>query len=337
MRKEMIKKAVAVSLSAVMALGLCSCSGKTAQTGEKDGEKKVYKIGVTQYADHPSLDNCREGFIKGLEDAGLKEGEDFEIDYQSAQGDIKTASQIADKFASSGKDLVCGIATPSAQTLYSVCLSKKIPVVFNAVSDPIEAGLAKDEKTPIEGVTGVSDALPVEDQLKLIREVLPEAKKIGILYSTNEANSVSTLKTYEALAGKYGFEIVSTGVTKQAEIASALDVILTKVDCISNMTDNTVVSALSLVLDKASAKKIPVFGSEEEQVKNGCVASAGLDYVELGKQAGAMAAKILKGEDIKNIPFETMKESKITVNKAAAEKIGLKIGDDVLNKAENVG
>ena len=327
MRRESFKKILVSVLALVLVFSFTACT-------EQTSEEKVFNIGITQFADHPSLDNCREGFLLGLKEEGLKEGEDFVVDYQSAQTDIKIASQIAEKFAGSKKDLVCGIATPSAQTLYSVCFDKNIPVIFNAVSDPVEAGLANKDGSALEGITGISDALPVEDQLKLIREILPEAKNIGILYTTSEANSISTIKVYETLAPKYGFNIVSMGVTKQAEITSALDVLLTKVDAISNMTDNTVVSALSILLDKAHSKNIPVFGSEEEQVKNGCVASAGLDYVELGKQAGVMAARVLKGEDIKNIPFETLKESKITINEKVLNDLGIKVSDKVLETAQ---
>ncbi len=327
MRRESFKKILVSVLALMLVFCVTACKDQTANDS-------VFNIGITQFADHPSLDNCREGFLLGLKEEGLKEGEDFVVDYQSAQTDIKIATQIAEKFAGSKKDLVCGIATPSAQTLYSVCASKNIPVIFNAVSDPVEAGLANKDGSALAGITGVSDALPVEDQLKLIREFLPKAKNIGILYTTSEANSISTIKVYETLAPKYGFNIVSMGVTKQAEITSALDVLLTKVDAISNMTDNTVVSALSILLDKAHSKNIPVFGSEEEQVKNGCVASAGLDYVELGKQAGVMAARVLKGEDIKNIPFETLKESKITVNEKVLEELNITVSDKILETAQ---
>ena len=158
---------------------------------------------------------------------------------------------------------------------------------------------------------------------------MPEAKNIGILYTTSEANSVSTIKKYKELAPKYGFEIVEKGIGNQSEIPQATDILLTQVDCISNMTDNTVVEALSVVLDKANAKKIPVFGSEEEQVKNGCIASAGLDYFKLGQQAGIQAAKVFSGEDISKIPYETLTEAKITVNKEVAENLGITLPDDI--------
>ena len=325
-----ITKVLAMGMAAMM---LASCS---AGNGAKENEAKVYKVGITQYADHPSLDNCRKGFIEGLKENGFVEGENLEIDYQAAQANDSMNTQIAQSFANGGMDLVCGIATPSAQALYVACKEKNIPVIFNAISDPVGAGLAVSETEPMEGITGISDLLPVKDQLELIRTILPDAKKIGIIYTTSEANSISTIELYKSLAPEFGFEIIDKGIAKQAEVTQAADILLKQVDCISNLTDNTVVSALSAVLEKANAKGIPVFGSEEEQVKNGCIASAGLDYVTLGVQAGEMAAKVLKGEDINKIPYETLKESKITINIATAENLGIKIPSDLSVKAETV-
>ena len=327
------KKTLALILSAVLgASALAGCSGsEKSSTGEK-----TYKVGVTQISDHPSLDNCRNGLIEGLKEEGYIEGENLDIDFQSAQDVPANASQIAQNFASTGKDLVCGIATPSAQALYTACYEKNIPVIFNAVSDPVAAKLAVSETEAMDGITGISDALPVEDQLKLIRAVLPEAKKIGILYTTSEANSVSTLETYKKLAPQYGFEIVESGVGQKSEIPQAADIILSKVDCVSNMTDNAVVASLSVLLEKANAAKIPVFGSEEEQVKNGCIASAGLDYFNLGIQAGKMAARVLGGEKVSDIPYETLKESKLTVNSGVAAELGITLPEEIVSKADDV-
>lgn len=327
--KKIFTKILSMSMAAMM---LASCSSGN----EENQSAKVYKIGITQYADHPSLDNCRTGFIEGLKQNGFVEGVNLEINYQAAQANDSMNTQIAQTFANEGMDLVCGIATPSAQALYVACREKNIPVIFNAISDPVGAGLAISETEPMEGITGISDLLPVRSQLELIREILPDAKKIGIIYTTSEANSVSTIELYKDLAPEYGFEIVSKGIAKQAEVTQAADILLKKVDCISNLTDNTVVAVLSAVLEKANAQNIPVFGSEEEQVKNGCIASAGLDYVSLGVQAGNMAARVLNGEDISTIPFETLAESKITLNLAAADAIGVKIPSDIAVKAETV-
>lgn len=329
MRREFLEKSLKVIAVLTVALSLLCLAGCT-------GATNGYKIGITQIADHPSLDNCREGFIEGLKQEGIVDGENADIDFQSAQNDITMAGQIAQNFSSVGKDLVCGIATPSAQALYTACYEKGIPVVFNAVSDPVEAKLAKSQGVAYDGITGVSDALPVEDQLKLIRNILPDAKKIGILYTTSESNSVSTLRKYKELSGKYGFEIVEKGIGTQAEVAQATDILLNQVDCISNMTDNTVVAVLSVVLEKANAKKIPVFGSEIEQVVNGCIASAGLDYFALGVKAGKMAARILGGENISDIPYETLDESEISVNEKVAESLGINIPQSVKDIAEIV-
>lgn len=317
-------------IAGVMALGmLVGC-------GQQTATENVLKIGITQISDHPSLDNCRNGFIDGLESEGFKDGENIEIEFKSASDDMAANTQIAQTFAASGKDLVCGIATPSAQALYASCYEKGIPVIFNSISDPVQAKLAKSETEPLPGVSGISDRLPVENQLALIREVLPDAKTIGIIYSTAEANSVSTIEVYKKEAPNYGFTIEAIGIGSEAEVAQATDVLVSKVDCISNMTDNTVVSALAVVLDKANAKNVPVFGSEEEQVKNGCLASAGLDYFELGRQAGVMAARVLKGESIDTIPYETSKEAKVTVNEAVANALGITFPDSVLASADKV-
>ena len=329
-----MKKKIAMLTAGVMGITmLAGCGGQGGEVSQTNADD-VKKIGITQISDHPSLDNCREGFIQGLKNKGYIEGENLEIEFVGAQDDQSKNLQIAQNFAAKDMDLVCGIATPSAQALYAACIDKEIPVIFNAVSDPIEAKLAVSETENMKGVTGVSDKLPVAEQLKLIRALMPEAKKIGIIYSTGEANSVSTIEEYKKTAPEYGFEIVESGITKKAEVAQAADVLLSKVDCISNMTDNTVVSALAVILDKANAKGIPVFGSEEEQVANGCVASAGLDYVTLGIQAGEMAARVLDGEDISSIPFETLKESKITINKAAAEALKITVPEEIAGTAE---
>lgn len=334
-RKKILSLVLATLLCCTLLFGGCS-SKKEESTDSNSAAEKVYKVGITQIADHPSLDNCREGFIEGLKQEGFVEGENLEIDFKSAQNDMTLAEQIAQTFASSGKDLVCGVATPSAQTLYAACLERNIPVVFNAVSDPVIAKLAKSETEPQKGISGVSDRLPVKEQLMLIRELLPEAKKIGILYTTSEDNSVSTIETYKALAGEFGFEIVTKGIGTEAEISQAIDALLPEVDCISNMTDNTVVNNLALLLQKAGEKNIPVFGSEEEQVKNGCIACAGLDYFKLGIQAGVMAAKVLNGTDISTLPFETIKESKITINETVAAKYAVPTDGDLAKTAETV-
>ena len=255
---------------------------------------ETYTVGIGQFAQHGSLDNCYQGFVEGLAEAGLVEGENLKIDLQNAQADMGIAQQIAAQFASAKVNMMVGIATPMAQACYNAAAGA-IPTIFTAVTDPVAAGFASADGTAAGEITGTSDALPIKAQLETIRAMLTDATKIGILYTTSEVNSISAIEIYKSLAGDYGFEIVESGISTTADIPLALDALLGKVDCLTNLTDNTVVSALALVLDKANAAGKPVFGSEIEQVKLGCVAAEGLDYIALGRQTGLMAAKVLRG------------------------------------------
>lgn len=308
----------------VLALVLSAATAAALLTG--CGSKEGYTVGISQFADHGSLDNCREGFLAGLAEEGIVEGENLTVEYVNAQADPGTAGMTANNFVTKKVDMICAIATPSATTAYNATMDTDIPVIYTAVSDPVIAGLANEDGSPVGNVTGTSDALAVDAQLQMIRLILPEAKTIGIIYTTSEENSVSTIAQYKAVAGDYGFEIVDTGVTAMSEVALAAADICSKVDCITNLTDNTVVSALQTVLEEANKAGIPVFGSEVEQVKNGCVASMGLEYYELGRQTGRMAAKVLKGEaKASEMNFEVISEPSLYVNFAAAEKINLEL------------
>ena len=349
-----MKRKVLAVMMAAMVMSLTACGAATTQEAaavteettvqeetEESGTQEAaatddaqYTIGISQFAEHGSLDNCKEGFLQGLAEAGIEEGKNLTVLFDNAQADMGTASTISDAYVSQKVDLICAIATPSAMSAYNSCMETEIPVIYTAVSDPVGAGLAAEDGTSVGNITGTSDALPVTQQLKMIRQMLPEAKKIGIIYTTSEANSVSTIEEYKANAAEYGFEIVDTGINTIADVPMAAADMVEKVDCITNLTDNTVVSALQTVLDAANKKGIPVFGSEIEQVKNGCVASMGLDYVALGKQTGAMAAKVLKGEaKASDLPFEVITEASLYLNTAAAEKIGLKIPADMAGSA----
>lgn len=292
-----------------------------------------YRIGIGQFAQHGSLDNCYTGFVEGLAEAGLVEGDNLTIDPQNAQADMGIAQQIAAQFAAEKVDMMVGIATPMAQACYNAA-DGAIPTIFTAVTDPVAAGFVKEDGTAAGEVTGTSDALPVEAQLKMIRAMLPDATKIGILYTTSEVNSISAIAEYKALAPAYGFEIVESGISTTADIPLALDALLSKVDCLTNLTDNTVVSALALVLDKANAAGKPVFGSEIEQVKLGCAAAEGLDYIALGRQTGLMAAKVLKGEaKASEIPYEIITEPQLYVNSEALAKFGITLSDELAARA----
>ena len=306
----------------------------SSEAADKAESNASYTIGIGQFAEHDSLDNCREGFLAGLAESGIQEGKNLTILYENSQADGGTASQIATNFAGKEVDLMCGIATPMAQAEYGVAKKSSTPVIFTAVTDPVAAELANADGTPMGEITGTSDKLPVKQQLKMIRAILPDAKKIGIMYTTSEVNSESAIAEYKELAPNYGFEIVDTGVSSSADISLAADTLINKVDCITNLTDNTVVASLPVILDKAAAKNIPVFGSEIEQVKIGCLAAMGLDYIELGKQTGKMAAQVLKGEKkASELNYETIKEAAFYGNTKVAENLGITLPEDLTTGA----
>ena len=292
----------------------------------------VPTIGIAQYGEHASLDNCREGFLQGLTDAGLTEGTDYEIVYQNAGFDDAIATQIAQGFSAQNVAIMCAIATPCATACFAAAEDKDIPVIFTAITDPVGAKLDSGN------ITGTSDVLPVEGQLKLIRALQPDAKTIGIVYTTSEANSVYSVNVYQEKAADYGFTIEAVGVTAQSEVTQAVDNLIAKgVDCFSNLTDNNVVGVLGSILEKTNEAKIPVYGSEIEQVKLGCVAGAGLDYVQLGIQTGKMAAKVLTGEaTCQDMPYEVIENYATYINSKSLEQLGITLPDDVAQSAEDV-
>ncbi len=318
MKKTFKKFGMVLSLAACMGMMMTGCGGNdTVQTNGDAAE--TYTIGINQFADHGSLDNCREGFIEGLRQAGFEEGVNVEFEYSNANADPGIANQIAQSHVSTDVDLICAIATPSAQASYNAAMEKEIPVIYTAVSDPVEAGLAEEGMN----VTGTSDLLPLKEQVAMIRELMPEAKNLGVLYCTSEANSISNIARLEQIAPEYGFTLVTKGVSAPADIPMATDAILNEVDCLTNLTDNTIVNSLAVVMDKANAKGIPVFGSEVEQVKLGCAAAANIDYYKLGIMTGKMAAEVLNGTDITTIPYEVIEDNQLVVNSEVLEKYGM--------------
>lgn len=327
-----MKKFIAFVAAACLTMGMFTGCGST-ETEQSVSEgnnaaEDMITIGIGQFAPHGSLDNCVEGFKLGMAEAGYVEGKNVTYDFQNAQADMANTNQIAQSMVANKVDLICGVATPMAQACYNAA-NGSIPVIYTAVTDPVAAQLANDDGTSVGNTTGTSDKLAVEAQLEMIRKFMPDAKKIGILYTTSEANSISAIAEYKELAPNYDFEIVDSGISQTSDIPLAAADLASKVDCISNLTDNTVVSALATVLDAANKAKIPVFGSEIEQVKAGCVATEGLDYVALGKQTGAMAARVLKGEKAEDIPFETITEYSLYINSTALESLGLTCPEDL--------
>ena len=283
-----MKKMMSILMAVVMMMVML-CGGAMAE--------EMKTVGVIQYATHPSLDNCYEGFVQGLAEGGFVEGENLTIDFQNAMGDMGNGDMQAKNMVAKDEDMLVGIATPAAMSAYAATKELGTPVVFVAVSDAVSAGIVKSNEEPGTNCTGVSDVLNLKAQVEMIRAFLPEATKIGIIYTTSEPNSISHLDRIKEIAPEYGFEIVEMGISGPAEVGSAAAALVAQsVDCINNFTDNNVVDNLPMVLHATNEAGIPVFGSEVEQVVNGCLATQGIDYVALGREAGLMAAAILKGE-----------------------------------------
>lgn len=295
-------------------------------TGCGKKEEKKTKIGITQIIEHPALDASKDGFIQALKDAGYDETK-VDIEFQSAQGDFGTAQTIASSYVQDKKDIILAIATPSAQAAYN--MTKEIPILITAVTDPESAGLIADN------ISGASDMAPVKQQMELIKKLLPNAKKVGIVYNTSEQNSEFLVKKATEECEKLSLEVVTSGVTNVNEVSSALDVILGKVDVLYVPTDNLMTAAIPLVLQKTNDAKIPVIGSIKDMVEQGAVATETIDYYKLGYQTGEMAVKIIKGASIKDMPIETLKDTQLIINKRAAEEMGISLDNiEGLERAE---
>jgi putative ABC transport system substrate-binding protein len=286
-------------------------------------------VGISQIVDHPSLNVCREGAIDKLVELGYVEGENITFSYQDAQGEMSNATAIGQQFVSDKVDAIFAIATPMAQAAYAAAIDTGIPIVFSAVSAPIEAELANADGSNVTGVTGTSDELPVDATFQLIKALVPDAVKVGILHSTSEVNSDVQLAQAQEMAPEFGMEIVDVGITSTNEVASALDVLLPQVDVVMNLTDNTVVNALAMVVQKCDEAGIPLFGSEDTQVARGALASAGVDYYALGQKTGEMIAAILEGTPAEDIAIAKLTEPMLIVNSDQVEKLGITVPDSL--------
>ena len=310
-----MKKIFAVMLAVIMMLAFAGC-GKT-----QNEKNSVLKIGIIQYMSHPSLDNCYNGVISALESSGLQ----YTVDYQIGSGNSADSdcTNFAKNMVAANYDMIIAIATPAAKSAFAATDDTEIPVIFCAVSDPVAAGLVESMDAPGYLCTGTSDVLDLEAQVALIKAMQPEVKSIGILYTSSEDNSITNLKNFKAICDKEGIEVVATAVQGASDIPSAAEELASKVDCINNFTDNNVVNNLSVVLTAADKYGIPVYGSEEEQVINGCLASVSIDYVALGKVTGEMAVSVLKGEDASTMAVKTITEATPVINSSVLKKLGL--------------
>jgi len=312
-------------------IALSGCGSKTTSSGSTE---KMITIGITQIVEHPALDSAREGFIKALKDNGYVEGKNVTFIQENAQGDMSTAQTIAKKFVDKNVDLIFSIATPTTQAVKKA--TSTIPIVFTAVTDPVAAGLVSSLDKPGGNVTGTSDMEPINDQLKLIKDLVPGAKRIGIIYNAGEVNSTVQVNIAKDDAASLGYSIVEATVSNSSEVNQAAQSLVGKVDAIWLPTDNTVASSIAAIIKVANSAKIPVVAAEKGMVEGGSLATLGISYSDLGYQAGLMAIKILNGEKPANIKVETAKDLQLIINQKEADAIGLKIPDSIMKKAQEV-
>lgn len=296
-------------------------------SGCQKENKEMTKIGISQIVEYSALDENRAGFIKALEDNGYKEGENLEIDYQNAQGDSATSQLIAQNFVSKDKDLIFAIATGCAQSAYNA--TKEIPIVFSSVTDPVAAGIVESLEASNTNVTGTTDIIPVEQQLKLVKLFKPETKKIGIIYNTSEVNSEIQVKALKQACIENGYEFVQRGVSATNEVQQAMASLADNIDLLFVPTDQLVVSSLPVIVDVANKNDIPIIASEKGSVENGALGTYGIDYNRLGYLAGEKAVAILKGEKPKDIKVDGLDQYELVINVKQAELLNINIPEEL--------
>lgn len=317
-----------LTLLSLMTLMILSCgNGNTSQEKKSDsasteGSKK-YRIGITQIVAHPALDSAREGFKAAFKEAGI----DADFDEKNANGEAAAANLIANSFVSSKVDLIYSIATSTAQA--AAQSTNTIPVVFSAITDPESAGILKNN------VTGVSDRVDIKQQLQLLLKLDSKIKKVGVIYNSSEQNSKVQVDDLKAAAKELGVEVVEKSVIQASEIPQAADALTRESDAIYLPTDNLVASVVNLLTDKATAAKKIVFGAESAHVKGGALITQGIDYYEMGKQAGKIAIDILKnGKKPSEIKYQRMSLNDIVVNGKTMAALGITLPEDIKSKAK---
>ncbi|HFR3702539.1 ABC transporter substrate binding protein [Streptococcus sp. A34] len=313
---KLVKKLTSVTLVGAGLLALAACSSGS----EEKSTEGAVKVGVLQYMEHESLTAAREGFVAELADNGYKEGDKLVLDYQNAQGDQANLQTISEQLID-GNDLVLAIATPAAQSLATV--STETPILFTAVTDPISADLVESLEKPGGLLTGTSDQAPIDKQVELLGQAVPDAKTVGILYTTSERNSEVQVEQAEKLLKEAGYKVVLKGITSSNEVQDATTSLMKDVDAVFVPTDNTVAATMSMIGELSAEHQVPVIGGSTDMVDQGGLLTYGTNYEALGRQTAKMAIKIIEGEKVSEVPIEYPEAVNLHVNEEMAQKLGI--------------
>ena len=324
---------VAFAVLLVCVLGYGFFSSKKGEETKKVDNKEV-KVGVLQLLSHPALDQIYKGLEDGLKKEGYEVGKNLKIDLQNAQGDQSNLASMGQKLVTDNNDILVGITTPATLSLSNATKDK--PIIMAGITYPVEAGLIKSEDKPGNNITGVSDRTPIKQQLEVMKKVLPKMKKVGILYTASEDNSVKQAQEAEKLAKELGLEVKVSSIANTNDIQQVTESLASETDAIFVPIDNTIASAMSTVVKVTDAKKIPVFPSADTMVADGGVLGIGVDQYQIGVETAKVVAKVLKGEDTKNMPIVLANEGVIYLNEAKAKQLGIEIPNEVKEKAKVV-
>ncbi|MGN1334031.1 MAG: ABC transporter substrate binding protein [Anaerovoracaceae bacterium] len=324
-----MKKVLTVLMVLVMTVVLMAGCGNG---GDDD---KAVKVGILQLMEHPSLNTIRESIIEGLAESGYVDGENMTIEYQNGQNDMTIMKTAAQTFVANECDVIIAIATPAAQAVLSE--TTEIPIVFAAVTDPVDAGLVDSLEQPGGNVTGTSDEVSAEMIMNLAEEITPGFKTIGALYSSGEDNSASVIAGLKKYASSKGYEVVESAVTNSSEVQQAAQYLADKVDVVYSPIDNTVASAMAVATEVFNGEKIPFYVSADSMVADGGLATYGIDYTVLGKETGKMVAQVLGGESPADIPVKKMSDMSVYINQKTADAIGVEFPQTVLDRAQVLG
>jgi len=331
-------KGVAVAAIAAMSMGMlagCGGSGQKANDQGNADDSKTYKVGVVQLMQHGALDQANKGMVDGLKDSGYEVGKNLELDQQNAQGDQSNLQSIAQQFLSNEVDMILAIATPAAQVMASA--TEDIPIVATAITSFEQAELVESDEAPGTNVTGTNDMTPVAEQIDLMLQIQPDVKTVGTIYTSSERNSQVQVGILKDVCAEKGLTVVEKTISSVNDIQQATQSLVGEVDAIWVPTDNNVASAMPQVVSVTDENGIMVVGAEEAQVKSGATITYGIDFYQIGYDAGVMAAQILNGESVPaEMPIQGPKDLKLVINEDAVNAIGITIPDDLKEQATMV-